>query len=182
MANIIIALSRPEECTGIRNILARSGYRNSFVCLNGAQALSQMDDLDDGIVVCSYKLQDMLYSELHEKLPNGFVMLLITSQKYVNEIYEKDIIVLSMPLKVENLINEVNSISDEIERKRRRDRLKPKERSEKDLAILSEAKGLLMSKKHMTEEDAHRYIQRTSMETGNGLVETAKMVIALLNK
>lgn len=31
----------------------------------------------------------------------------------------------------------------------------------------------------MTEEEAHRYLQKHSMDNGTGMVETAQMVLAL---
>ena len=32
----------------------------------------------------------------------------------------------------------------------------------------------------MTEEEAHRYIQRSSMDTGTNMVETAQMVLTMM--
>ena len=37
-------------------------------------------------------------------------------------------------------------------------------------------------KNHMTEEEAHRYIQKCSMDSGTNLVETAQMVLTLLTE
>ncbi|MCR4617233.1 MAG: ANTAR domain-containing protein [Lachnospiraceae bacterium] len=180
MANIIIALSGPEESNGIRSVLARCGYRSVFICANGAQAISKMDDLDDAIVICSYKLQDMMYSQLRENLPYGFDMLLLVSQKHVNDLDGNGIVTLTMPLKVDRLMNTLNQMVDEQIRRKKRDRLKPKTRSEEDIKILNEAKALLMARNHITEAEAHKYIQKNSMETGSGLVETAKKVLTLM--
>ena len=36
-----------------------------------------------------------------------------------------------------------------------------------------------MSRNHMDENEAHRYLQKCSMENGSNLVETAQMVISL---
>ena len=36
-----------------------------------------------------------------------------------------------------------------------------------------------MERNHMTEEEAHRYIQKCSMDSGTSLPETAQMVIAM---
>ena len=69
---------------------------------------------------------------------------------------------------------------DEQIRRKKRDRLRPKTRSEEDMRILNEAKALLMSRNNMTEEQAHKYIQKNSMETGSGLVETAAKVLTLM--
>lgn len=179
MVNIIIAFQRPEECTSIRNILARSGYRSLFICYNGAQAISQAEDLDDGIVVCGYKLPDMVYGRLRENLPMGFQMLLLAPQKYISECYANDIVCLSMPFKVDDFINSVGMLSDELARRKRRARLQPRERSDGDVKLIAEAKELLMSRNHMNEDEAHRYLQKNSMDSGNSLVDTAKMVLSM---
>ena len=37
-----------------------------------------------------------------------------------------------------------------------------------------------MERNHLTEEEAYRYLQKTSMDTGTNMVETAQMVITLI--
>lgn len=180
MANIVIAMSKPEECSSIRNILARSGYRSSFVCLNGAQAIAEMDGLDGGIVICSYKLADMLYSELKENMPKGFEMLILAPQKLLVDCYGNDIVCLAMPLKVDDLISTVGMVLANQARIKKKERLKPKQRSEEEIKTIREAKELLMSRNHMDEEEAHRYMQKNSMDSGNSLLDTAKMILAML--
>ena len=64
MTNIIVALPRQEDAKGIKNVLVRAGFRVAGVCTTGAQVISQVDGLGDGIVICSYKLADMVYSQL----------------------------------------------------------------------------------------------------------------------
>ena len=80
MTNIIVVLPKLEEAKGVKNILVRSGFQVTGICTTGTQAISQADGLNDGIVICSYKLADMIYTELHEDLPEGFEMLLMASQ------------------------------------------------------------------------------------------------------
>ncbi len=180
MANIIIALSRPEEAEAIRNILMRNGFRSIFIVANGAQAISKMDDLDDGIVICGYKLQDMMYDKLKDSMPYGFDMVILVSQKNAGECNREDVEKLIMPLKSDALVYSLNRIADEQFRRRKRDRSKPRVRSEEDRKIIEEAKMLIMTRNHMTEQEAHKYIQRNSMESGSGLVETAEKILALL--
>ena len=57
-----------------------------------------------------------------------------------------------------------------------------KNRTEEEKKILWEAKAVLMERNHMTEEEAHRYIQKCSMDSGTNLVETAQMVLTLLTE
>ena len=47
--------------------------------------------------------------------------------------------------------------------------------------LIAKAKALLMERNNMTEAEAHRYIQKCSMDSGTNLVETAQMVISLIH-
>ena len=55
-----------------------------------------------------------------------------------------------------------------------------KNRTEEEKKILWEAKAVLMERNHMTEEEAHRYIQKCSMDSGTSLTETAQMVLSMI--
>ena len=182
MTNIIVVLPKLDDAKNIKNVLVRNGIRVTGICCTGAQAVSQADGLHDGIVICSYKMPDMLYSELHEYLPPGFEMLLMASRNLINECYGNDIVCLTMPLKVNDLINTVGMMSEDIERRRRRNKLKPKVRSVEEEAAIREAKELLMGRNHMTEEEAHRYLQKCSMDSGTNIVETAHMVLSMMKE
>ena len=63
---------------------------------------------------------------------------------------------------------------------RRKEKKKPKLRSEKEQNYISNAKMLLMERNHLSEDDAYRYIQKCSMDSGTNMVETAQMVLMLL--
>ena len=45
-----------------------------------------------------------------------------------------------------------------------------------------QAKELLMKSNHISEDEAHKYLLRTSMQSGRNLFETAQMVLLLKNK
>ena len=180
MFHIIVVLPKPEDAKGIRNLLMKNGYRVDSVCTTGSQALSRMDDLNDGLVICSYRMSDMMYSELHACLPKGFEMLLLASANVLQECDLRGIMSLAMPLKVYDLINTVDMMGQAIERRRRRERQRPRERSAQEESLIREAKELLMNRNHMTEEEAHRYLQKCSMDSGTNLVEEAQMVLAMM--
>ena len=180
MTGIIVALPGMDDARNIKNLLVRNGYPVTAVCTSGAQALAQTDSLNDGIVICGYKLTDMLYSQLYESLPPGFEMLLMASQRFLVECLDNGIVCLSMPFKLNDLINTVEMMSTSIVYKRKERRKKPKERKPEETALINEAKLLLMSRNNMTEEEAHRYLQKTSMDNATGMVETAQMVLRLM--
>ena len=69
MVSIIVAFSNKDNAAKIRNLIVRSGMDVTGVCTAGAQVLQYADMADEGIVVCGYKLKDMMYTGLREYLP-----------------------------------------------------------------------------------------------------------------
>lgn len=182
MVNIVVAFPKIEDAKGIRGILAKNGFSVSMVCTSGAQVLNQIDEWNDGIVICSYKLTDMIYSELHASLPQRFDMLLMASQRVMQECLDNDIVCLSMPLKVYDLVNTVSMMEHAVLRRRRKAKQQPKLRDEKEIAAIKEAKELLMARNNMTEEKAYRYIQKCSMDSSTNMVETAQMILTMMKE
>ena len=182
MTTIIVALPRMEDAKGMKNVLVRSGFNVIGVCTTGAQAISLADGLNDGIVICSNKLRDMMYTELRECLPQGFEMLLLASRSLISQCDDSNIMCLAMPLKTGDLIGTVHMLSEGIWRRRRKRREKPRERSHEEIELLQKAKEVLMARNHMTEEEAHRYIQKCSMDSGTNMVETAQMVLTMMRE
>lgn len=180
MTNIIVVLPKLDDAKGIKNVLVRGGFQVTGVCTTGAQAISLADGLNDGIIICSYKLMDMVYSQVYECLPTGFEMLLMASAHLLSECEGSGIVCLSMPLKVGDLLSTVGMMTEGIERRRRKAKMKPKVRNAEDEAAIKEAKELLMGRNHLSEEEAHRYLQKCSMDSGTNMVETAFMVLSMM--
>lgn len=180
MINIIIALPKIEEAKGIRAVLIKHGLPVAAVCTTGAQVLSTIDEWDGGIVISGYKLTDMMYSQLHECLPDGFDMLIMASQHVVNDCMGHNIVRLAMPLKVHDLIDTVSMMNQALVRRQRRAKQRPKERNDTEISLIKDAKELLMVRNHMSEDEAHRYLQKCSMDSSTNMVETAQMVLSMM--
>ncbi len=180
MTNIIVLFPNIEDAKNVRNLLVRHGFQVLAVCTTGAQALASVNGLGEGIVVCGYKYPDMIYSELHSCLPPHFEMLLLAPQRVWGEYGGTGVVCVTMPLKVHDLINTLEMMAAGIERKRKRWKRKPKERSVEDRQVIQEVKTLLMERNGMTEEEAHRYIQKCSMNSGTNMVETAEMILSMM--
>lgn len=180
MVNIIVAFPKAENAESIKRILLRSGYPVDAVATTGAQALQFANSLKGGILICNYRFVDMMYTELYEYLPPSFQMILVASPDVCSDRQIADLMCLAMPLKVHELVQTLEMISYSIARKRKKERMQPKQRSEEEQKLLNGAKDLLMERNNMTEEEAHRYIQKRSMDNGTGLVETAQMILSLM--
>lgn len=180
MASIIIAFPKVEDAKMMKSLLIRNGYEVNAICNTGAQVVSIANELDEGIVLCGYRLADMHYLQLHNYLPKGFEMLLIASPSKLSFVTMDNIMCLSSPIKPTDVLSTVHTMLLSMERSRKRRRRNPVHRSDEERETIAKAKQLLMDRNHMSEEEAHRYIQKTSMDNGTGMVETAQMLLALM--
>ncbi len=180
--NIIVAFAKSANVQNFKSILSRGGYDSVTTCSSGAQALSAMEDLGSGVIICGYRLSDMLYSELLEDLPAYFKMIMVASpDKAPLDTSTDNFLYLSTPIKTSDLFSTINIMQEGVTRLRKKAREKRKNRSEEDKKTIDSAKAILMDRHHMTEPEAHKYLQKCSMDSGTDLLETAEMIISLTN-
>ena len=170
MSSIVIALPKIEDAKKIRAVLARHGFTVASVCTTASNALSSASELGSGVLICSHRLPDMNYLDLSECMPRDFEMLLLASARVICEV-PTSILSVQMPVKASDLVNTVNMILTQQE---------PKARSWKEQNYISNAKMMLMQRNHLSEDEAYRYIQKSSMDSGTNMVETAQMLLMLL--
>ena len=182
VSNIVIAFPKQEVAQNVKKILSQSGYSVQAVCTTGAQTLNSINNLESGILICGCRFIDMMYAEIYEYLPSEFQMLLIASASSIQEREISNIVSLVLPMKVHELLQTVEMMEGEIRRRRKRMRQRPKVRSEEDQKVIQKAKGLLMERNGFSEEEAHRYIQKRSMDNGTELVEVSQMILSLMQE
>lgn len=180
MMNIIVAFPKAEQAKSIRHILVKGGYTVQGVCTTAAKALQLAHELGEGIVICGTRLADQSYQELYHQLPAHMQMLLLAAPALLDQREEEGLICLAMPLKVQELLQTVEMMEYDLARKRRKQRRQPKKRTREEETLILEAKLRLMEQNHMTEEEAYRYMQKSSMDSGTGMTETAQMILCML--
>ena len=146
MTNIIVVFPKPDDARSIRNLLMRNGYSVTATCTSGTVALQAVDNLNEGIVVCGYRYRDMLYDELYENLPETFEMLLLASDRIIEEGVPNGVTGISMPLKAMELLDAVERLIYSLERERKKRRTAPKQKSQEELRVIAEAKALLIER------------------------------------
>ena len=180
MQNIIVAFAKQADAQNFKSILMRGGYEPAYVCNTGAQVLNAMENLGSGVVVCGFRLGDMLCTELLENMPEYFQMLLVASSSRIDELQlGRNVVYLPTPLKKADLYSTLTMMIEGVQRRRKKLKEKHRFRSSEDQKIIDQAKELLMDRHNMTEPEAHRYLQKCSMDSGTSLLETAEMVISL---
>lgn len=178
MINIIVAFPKMENAKNIKSILVKNGFRVNAVCTSGAQVLQHADMLDEGIIVCAGRLQDMMYIQLREYLSPHFQMLVVASAGLWEAEKSENVVSLTMPLKVHELVGTLEMMANSLMRRRRK-KGRPAGRSEEEKQMIQKAKEVLMARNNMTEEEAHRYMQKSSMDSATNLAETAQMILSI---
>ena len=182
MTKIIVAFSKPGDAKNIKNILMRSGFQVVAVCTSGGQVLTCMEDLNGGIIVSGYRFEDMLYRDILEYMPKEFEMLLVASPNRFGGMMPQGIVCLPMPIKVQVLVDTLEEMCESQTSRKKKRKKQPVQRSEEETKLILEAKELLMERNRMAELEAHRYLQKCSMDSGTNMVETAQMVLAMMRE
>lgn len=186
MYNVIIGFSERSKGEVIKDIVVKNGFVDTDLCTSGEEVLRIANQYAGGIVICGYKVGSMLSTEVYELLPDDFGMLVLLSRNQAELMDNQDIFSLVLPINKVDLIRTVNMIL-EIGRKNsggsKVNKLKEKTvvpkvlRTEDDKVVIEKAKLLLMNKFKITEDAAHRFIQKNSMNKGMKMVETAKIIL-----
>ena len=117
--------------------------------------------------------------QLAEYLPDYFDMLLLASTSEL-ESAPHDIVTLTYPIRPNDLVSTVEMMLTQLDRRLKKRKSQPKKRTEQEQNYINNAKWLLMERNHMTEQEAFRYIQKSSMDSGTNMVETAQMILLLI--
>ncbi len=181
MNNVIVVFPKKENATQIRNILVHNGIEVFEVCTSGAQVIQCSESLSDGIIISGYRMCDIMYSELKECLPSSFEMILISSKQRGEAEDIEGVTSLATPIKPHELINTMWMIHNKTDSSRRAQG-KKRTRTKEQSAILDKAKALLIKRKRITEDEAHKYLQKVSMSNGCSLVDAAYMTLSILKR
>ena len=115
-SSIVIALPKIEDAKKIRTILNRHGLTVASVCSSVSNALASISELDSGVLICGYKLTDAYYKDALDNLPQYFEMLLLASQRIIDEA-PNSVSTVQMPMKASVLIDTVNDMLYHLERR-----------------------------------------------------------------
>lgn len=179
MGSIIIAMPRLEDAKRISEVLSRRGLKTAVLCTTASGVLTQVHQLDYGVVVSASRFSDMYYTQLAEYLPENFEMLLVAKTEVV-ESCPRGIMTLTSPFRPMDLISTVEMMLEQQHRRYKKKKSKPKPRSEREQNYINNAKMVLMERNNMLEEEAFRYIQKSSMDSGTNMVETAQMILLMV--
>ena len=180
MGCILISMPKFEDAGHIQRIVSGSGFWDRvYICESGNEILRTVEDRDVSLVICTKRLSDMGYEELSTYLPAHVNMVLLTKDAGL-EPFSSNIIKLLMPFKPDDLKDTLSMLLPGSFALGRKQKPKPKpQRSEEEKKLIEKAKLILMDRNGMTEPEAFRYIQKSSMDMGRTMTESAQMILLL---
>lgn len=169
------------ENEGLSKIVCDTLEKNSIsvrhICRTGSEACRAIHKMGGGVVICSYKLLDTTASALADDLGDMASVLLIAKPPQLSYCDNPGVFKLPVPVKSGELIGSVNML---LQMDSMRASQSISKRSVDEERIILEAKQLLIKKNGVSEEYAHRYIQKRSMESCCKVSETARRIVEAL--
>ncbi|MDE6722785.1 MAG: response regulator [Eubacterium sp.] len=171
MKDIIVVYPSRDTAMKLRTLIEKGGYHVSHICAHGATALEIAQEKRNGVIVCPFVMRDMSSADLADALPNDFDVIALSRNG--SEQYMGNMLTLTMPLDVNDFLQTVGILASS--------QSGFTKRSESENDYILKAKEALMSVKGMSEMQAHKYLQKVSMNSGKKLLQTAMDILDELN-
>ena len=173
MERVIVVFDSDRSTGRICDMLQSAGVAECVPCRSGGEARRNASKYHIDVVICGFRLPDGSGEELFEDLPESASMLMIAPQSQLDLVNE-EIFRLPAPISRGDLLASVRMV---LQMSRRLARLIRPRRSDEDQDLIAQAKNLLMERNGLTEEQAHRFLQKKSMDSGVNLIQTARLVL-----
>ena len=174
MIRTVVAITNEQLRTSVADILKRNGISVRAQVRTGLEAIRQIRKMDGGVVICGALLPDMTADGLANELKDYAYVLALGRRENLNYLENEDLFKVPLPVKADELSGTVRIL---IQLDERRVHTHVPERTEEDKDLIRQAKEFLMAHHSMTEEQAHRFLQKRSMETSTPMVEVARLII-----
>lgn len=170
---VIVVFDSDKTTRRICDMLESSGTAECSPCRSGGEARRAVAQYDINVVICGFRLADGTGEHLYEDLPEGVSMLMVAPQHQLDMVNE-EIFRLPAPISRSDLVTSTKMV---LQMSRRLGRTIKPRRSGADREVIQQAKSLLMERNGLTEDQAHRLLQKKSMDSGVNLVQTARLVL-----
>lgn len=178
-SEIILAFSKEEVTATIVKMLGAGGLRVHGVCRSAAEALRIAADVKRTLIITGFKLPDMTAEQLFSELSPDVGMIVIAKGQQRELIANDDIMFMPLPVSKDELCRAVSIASGRLSGEWK----KPPRpvRTEEEKRIVEQAKAFLMEKHMMSEMQAHRFIQKQSMDNGLKFIDMARRIAEQYN-
>lgn len=172
--NIFIALSSKKTAISIAKILVSEGIKVKSAFKNILEMNTTLSYYRGGIIIAGCIFDGVHIDNLMEHIPEGYTVILIGNKEQLDNCDNENVFKLAVPLHRIDLIcaidmlNTIDSGYHPVSNK-----------SSEEEKLVIKAKHTLIDVYSMTEEQAHRYIQKKSMDTGRKQIDIARIILEI---
>lgn len=174
MDQVILAFEGNRTNERVRDMIEMTGLAECTICRSAGEVKRLAYQQQVTAVICGYKLREEIAQELQADLPRSCSLLVIATQNMLDMIDDEDIFKLAAPVSKGDLVASVRML---LQLGRRMERYAHPQRPQEERGIIERAKGVLITRHSMTEAEAHRFLQKKSMDTGVRMVQMAHMIL-----
>ena len=168
--NIFIAFSSVKTTKSVSDIIRSSGMNVVCTVTSLASLRKYIFAYGGGIIVCGCKFNDDSVFNLLDELPPDISVMLIGTPSQLAQFDNDTTFKLSVPLRKTELVYSLYMLMSQ-------DTQAVNHRSTDEDKLIAKAKLLLVERYAMTEDEAHRYMQKKSMDNGIKMTEVAKIIL-----
>ncbi len=168
--DVFIAFSNKKTSLSIAKTAISSGFNAVCAVLTAGGLKQHLGFYGSGIVICGCQFSDENINELLDEIPEGFNIILIGTPAQLAYCDSERAVKLAVPINTGELICYMDMLRSELPESSRK-------RSDGDRMLIDKAKKFLIMHYNMTEPQAHRFLEKKSMETGRTMAETAKKIL-----
>jgi hypothetical protein len=174
METVIVAFENRNMCQQFSDLLESSLPVRCLTCHSGDQVRRLLSKEMAYCVVCGPHLTDGPAEWLYEDLPPACSLLLVGPQHRLDACGSREVFKLATPIRREEAVSTVRLL---LQFGHRMERFVRPRRSSEERELVERAKGVLMEQKGLSEEEAHRSLQKRSMDAGQRITQTARQIL-----
>jgi response regulator NasT len=170
MTKFAVAFHDGETAERIASLLRESGYDVIRTCSSADEVRRTFRMIQDGVLIAGVRLKNRSLDEVAADLSGHVEILCLCRPDQFAQISSEKIFRQAMPVSKSVLIAWADMLAQLHYQRMPR-------RPEADREMIRRAKEHIMEQKQMDETEAHRYLQRLSMNLGQPMSEIAERIL-----
>ena len=174
MLSVFPAFTNQQTCQRLSRALRAEGLPLMETHIAGATVIRAVRRSGGGLVLCGPRLSDMTAADLSRILGEAALVVVLQRSSRCPENAGEGLVLMEMPLNVRELAEKIRFL---LRSEEKRQWALHRNRSAQEEETIRLAKLLLSERHNIDEGDAHRLLQRVSMQEGIRMSLVAQRII-----
>jgi response regulator NasT len=182
---ILIADDEPLIRADLKELLEELGYQVVAEVRDGLEALDQIEKVTPDVVILDIKMPKLDGLSVANKISDRFPVIILTAytERHLIEKARKSGVMayLSKPFRESDLSPSIElAVTQFLKNAQLSEHVSKLQTQLQIRKLVEKAKGLLMTKEGLTEAQAYRKLQKTSMQKNKSMQNVAEAIILML--